>query len=87
MTKIRVIVEVTGGCAYVYADRPDKLDVVVVDHDTEGVPADELHILAGDFGKERVTLDFGGVERGPEFEALWESIQNAENCPNEDEEE
>ena len=84
MVKIRVIVEVTGGCAYVYADRPDKLDVVVVDHDTEGMVADELHVLAGDAGEERVALDFTGADRGPGFEALWESIQNAEPCSDEE---
>jgi hypothetical protein len=35
MKKIRVIVEVSEGVATVYTDDPERLDVVIVDYDTD----------------------------------------------------
>jgi hypothetical protein len=75
MKKIRVVVHVTDGIAEVYTDQPESLDVVVVDHDTDGVDPRDLRILAGDAGREGVLLSFGAVETSPEFNAVWEAIQ------------
>jgi len=75
MKKIRVVVEVSEGVAAVYTDHPQRLDVVIVDHDTDGVAQRDLRVLAGDAGREGVLLSFDAAERGPEFDALWESIQ------------
>jgi hypothetical protein len=71
--RARVVVELAGGVAHVYAERPESLDVAVVGHDVEGVELSELHVLAG----EKVRLERGSPDRGPEFEALWEQIETA----------
>jgi hypothetical protein len=75
MKKIRVIVEVSEGVATVYTDDPERLDVVIVDYDTDGVDVRDLRVLAGDAERERVLLSFDRAERAPKFDALWESIQ------------
>jgi len=37
MKKPRIIVEVTDGMVYVYSDKPDAINLIIVDYDVEGV--------------------------------------------------
>lgn len=81
MPKPRIIVEVSGGVAYVYCDRPDEVEVAVVDHDTDGCTPEELSRLEG----ERVVITLGNAEPGPGFDQLWRDIHKAPPCEEEEE--
>lgn len=47
MKKPRIIVEVTDGMVYVYSDKPDAIDLIVVDYDTGGMETADLCEING----------------------------------------
>lgn len=76
--KIRVLVEVTENLAYVYSDRPDEVEAIIVDFD---FPHDDCGLLQFKddtrWGSDPFFLEEDCAREPDEFDNYWKAVHEA----------